>query len=82
MKAEEQADDQSEDSSIHPDNFAINAARRLGMRKSDWLGNWYVSWSPRNCNNNAEGPWEDWVELARRILAEDEKLKATPSSQP
>jgi hypothetical protein len=69
--------EKEEPSDLHGDGFRIKAGTRLAMRKSDWLGNWYVSESPRNCNNNAEGPWEEWVTLARLILAEDEKLKAS-----
>jgi hypothetical protein len=47
----------------------IEAGRRLGVRRSVSLSDWYTSWSPRNDNSNAEGPWSEWVELAREILA-------------
>jgi hypothetical protein len=36
---------------------AIDAAKRCG-----------VQWSPRNDNNNAEGTWDHWVDLAVKIL--------------
>lgn len=47
----------------------IDAGKRCGMTKSDFLDDWFVSYSPRNSNNNAEGPWCHWVHLARLILA-------------
>ncbi|WP_156340232.1 hypothetical protein [Sphingomonas sp. Leaf17] len=50
---------------------AINGAKRCGIQRSDWLTGWYVPWSPRNDNQNAEGPWSDWVDLARAILKAD-----------
>ncbi len=56
--------------------FAIQTGRRLGMVKSDYTDDWYISWSPRNSNNNAEGVWSEWVELANAIIAEDERRKA------
>jgi hypothetical protein len=54
----------------------IRSGRRLAIKNSDWLPDWYISWSPRNCNQNAEGPWSEWVELAKAILAEDERRRA------
>lgn len=45
---------------------------RLALKESDWLDDWYVPWSPRNHNNNGEGPWSHWVELAREIIKQDE----------
>jgi hypothetical protein len=54
----------------------IVAGRRLAIMPS--IGDWYVSYSPRNDNSNAEGPWEEWVELARRILeAEGRRVAET-----
>ena len=49
----------------------LSAGRRLAVRSSDCLENWYVSHSPRNDNYNAEGTWEEWVELAHLILNAD-----------
>ena len=49
------------------------AGRRVGM-SGKTASNWYVSNSPRNgWGSIIEGPWEDWVELARPILAENER---------
>ena len=55
---------------------SIEAAKRCGIQSSDWLTGWFVPWSPRNDNQNAEGPWSDWVALARAILAADAKALA------
>ncbi len=47
----------------------INAAKRLGIEYCDQMNvPWFQSYSPRNRNQNAEGTWADWVELAHRIL--------------
>lgn len=32
------------------------------------MGDFFTSWSPRNSNNLAEGPWDQWVDLALMIL--------------
>lgn len=55
---------------------SIRAAKRCGMQRSAWLTGWFVPWSPRNDNENAEGPWSDWVELARKIIGADEVARA------
>lgn len=47
---------------------SIKAAKRCGIQKSPWLSDWFIPWSPRNDNENAEGPWSDWVNLAHEIL--------------
>ncbi len=47
---------------------AIGAAKRCGVQWTPWMGDWFTSWSPRNGNNNAEGTWEHWVNLALGIL--------------
>lgn len=44
------------------------SGRRLGVQWTPWMGDWFTSWSPRNGNNHAEGTWEEWVDLAVRIL--------------
>lgn len=51
-------------------------ARRLAMRRSKWLEDWWISYSPRNDNQNAEGTWEEWVSLASKILEADGEWKA------
>lgn len=48
---------------------AIYAAKRLGVTWAPWMGDWFVSFSPRNGNTNAEGPWDHWVDMALGILA-------------
>lgn len=47
---------------------AIHAGKRLAVDWTPWMGDWFVSSSPRNGNSNAEAPWEQWVDLALRIL--------------
>lgn len=47
---------------------AISAGKRCGLRWVPWMGDWFNSWSPRNGNENAEGPWDHWVSLAIEIL--------------
>jgi len=49
----------------------IQGAKRCGIQRSLWLPSFFVGWSPRNDNENAEGPWSDWVALAHAILAAD-----------
>ena len=64
-----------------PRDYIRGGGRRCALRKSDWLDDWYVSHSPRNCNQNAEGSWEDWVELAQNILAADKKVLELAEAQ-
>ncbi len=52
----------------------IDAAKRLGVAWNPWMEDWFVSHSPRNQGNYAEGPWGDWVSLAVLIL--QDKLTA------
>lgn len=47
---------------------AIQAGKRCGVQWTPWMGDWFTSWSPRNSNSNAEGPWDQWVDLAIEIL--------------
>lgn len=47
---------------------AIQAGKRCGIAWDPWMGDWFASWSPRNGNSNAEGPWDHWVDLAIYIL--------------
>lgn len=46
------------------------------MRRSKWLEDWWISYSPRNDNQNAEGTWKEWVSLASRILEADIEWRA------
>lgn len=45
-----------------------SSGKRCGVQHDPWMGDWFTSWSPRNGNSNAEGPWAHWVDLAVRIL--------------
>lgn len=47
---------------------AVGAAKRCGVQWTPWMGDWFTSWSPRNGNNNAEGTWDHWVDLALKVL--------------
>lgn len=42
--------------------------KRVGIVWTPWMGDWFTSYSPRNSNSNAEGPWEHWVEMALSVL--------------
>lgn len=55
---------------------SVRGEKRCGIQRSVWMESWFVPWSPRNDNQNAEGPWSHWVVLARAILAADEKARA------
>jgi hypothetical protein len=46
------------------------AGKRIGVTWAPWMGDWFVSYSPRNGNSNAEGHWDHWVDLALHILAD------------
>ncbi|MDN4616445.1 hypothetical protein P5G50_18510 [Leifsonia sp. F6_8S_P_1B] len=46
----------------------IAASKRLTLVHAPWMGDWFVSHSPRNGNSNAEGQWGQWVEFALSIL--------------
>lgn len=46
----------------------IEGAKRVNVVWTPWMGDWFVSNSPRNGNSNAEGPWDHWVSLALSIL--------------
>lgn len=61
------------------DKTYIDGGRRCAVRKSEWMDDWWVGTSPRNGDGaSVEGPWEDWVTLARAIL----ELDATPTEEP
>lgn len=46
----------------------LSGGKRCGVQWTPWMGDWFTSWSPRNSNNHAEGPWDHWVDLAIQIL--------------
>ncbi|BET51790.1 hypothetical protein RGQ21_67720 [Kitasatospora aureofaciens] len=50
------------------EDWTLEAGKRLAVQRSDFLRDWFVSYSPRNCSEYAEGPWEHWVDLAVKIL--------------
>ena len=54
----------------------IKGDRRCAITKSAWIDGWFVPWSPRNENQNAEGPWEHWVALAHAIIKADAEARA------
>lgn len=45
-----------------------SGGKRLAMEHCEWMGDWFVSHSPRNSNSNAEGQWDQWVDMAVQIL--------------
>lgn len=58
----------------------IQAGKRCGVQWTPWMGDWFTSWSPRNGNSNAEGPWDHWVDLAIRILQDPLTEKVRPEA--
>jgi uncharacterized protein (DUF1501 family) len=56
----------------------IDAGKRCGVQWSPWMGDWFASWSPRNDNSHAEGPWDHWVDLALLILRDPMTAKVRP----
>jgi hypothetical protein len=46
----------------------VHAGKRCAIGWAPWMGDWFVSHSPRNGNSNAEGRWDHWVDLAIGIL--------------
>ena len=58
----------------------IQSAERCAIFHSEaakidppYMQNWWVSYSPAHCLHAAEGSWEDWVRLARLIIAADKE---------
>jgi len=45
---------------------AVTGGKRLGVQHHD--GDWFTSYSPRASNAYAEGQWDQWVDLAIKIL--------------
>lgn len=61
---------------------AIPGGRRCAVAVCPWMSNWFVGTSPRNGDDaTVEGTWEDWVVLAKNILAIEESL-LSPAYQP
>lgn len=56
----------------------FRAAKRCGLRHAPWMGDWFCSWSPRNGNSNAEGPWHHWANLAAMILSDPRTQAVAP----
>lgn len=49
----------------------------------DMKQNWFIGFSPGYESLAAEGPWEEWVRLARAILQENERRSpVTPDNPP
>lgn len=46
----------------------IRSSKRASIVWAPWMGDWFVSHSPRNGNSNAEGTWDHWVQIAVSIL--------------
>lgn len=59
---------------------AVKAGKRLGVQWCPWMDDWFTSWSPRNSNSNAEGPWAQWVDLALRILQDPMTAAVRPDA--
>jgi hypothetical protein len=58
-----------------PRTYLIGGRRCALEKLEDW-DDFYVAVSPRNGRNAvAEGPWEDWVTLARNILDADQRWR-------
>lgn len=46
----------------------VHAGKRCAVAWAPWMGDWFVSSSPRNGNSNAEGQWDHWIDLAIGVL--------------
>ena len=46
----------------------VRSSKRASIVWSPWMGDWFVSHSPRNGNEHAEGTWDHWVQVALSIL--------------
>lgn len=57
-----------------------SAGKRCGAQWAPWMGDFFTSWSPRNSNTNAEGPWDHWVDLALMILKDPMTAKVRPEA--
>lgn len=50
-------------------NSVFDAGKRLGLSWCPEMGDWFVGYSPRNCNYHDEGTWAHWCNLAAFILS-------------
>lgn len=57
------------------------SAKRCGVKWAPWMGDWFVSWSPRNSNEHSEGTWDHWVDLALLILHDPMTAIVRPEAQ-
>ncbi|MCT2177440.1 hypothetical protein M3F63_07125 [Brachybacterium muris] len=46
----------------------LKGSKRASIVWAPWMGDWFVSHSPRNGNDCAEGTWDHWVQVAVSIL--------------
>lgn len=46
----------------------VRSSKRASIVWTPWMGDWFVSHSPRNGNEHAEGTWDHWVQVALSIL--------------
>ena len=46
----------------------LRSSKRASIVWTPWMGDWFVSYSPRNGNENAEGTWDHWVQVALSII--------------
>lgn len=56
----------------------VKAGKRLAIVGGALGPHWWNSYSPRNENDFAEGPWCQWVHLARKILAHETTKRDMP----
>jgi hypothetical protein len=66
--------------SDYEEEATVQAGKRCGVQWCPWMDDWFTSWSPRNDNNNAEGPWDHWVDLAIKILQDPMTAKVRPEA--
>lgn len=65
MSAEERID------ALGYEEIAVHGSgKRCGVQWTPWMGDFFTSYSPRNDNSHAEGPWDHWVDLALHILCD------------
>lgn len=48
--------------------LGLPGVKRATIVWTPWMGDWFVSHSPRNGNTHAEGTWDHWVQIAVGIL--------------
>jgi hypothetical protein len=56
------------------------SSKRCGVSWAPWMGDWFISYSPRNGNSNAEGTWDHWTQLAIAILQHDATAIVRPEA--